>query len=167
MFRDAAQAARAVRALLGQVDLAELWTEEGPTDPARALRRKQRRRTREERRHRLPVLTREQRVVVLAAWSIWTLHRPEPGRAAGLREVVVIGPPPCRLAIGQLVTAMAFETPERWDMIDGWITRWGRASASVEGTAPAAAGPAGSRPPCSPCSPPSSVDASSSSPRAP
>lgn len=67
MFRDATQAARAVRALLGLVGLADLWTEEGPTERARALRRKPRRCTREERRHHLPRLTREERVVMLAA----------------------------------------------------------------------------------------------------
>src|SRR5688572_14520502 len=98
VFRDDSQAARAVRALLGLVGLAYLWTEEGPTDVARAGRRKQRNRTGEERRHRLDKLTKEQRVLMLAAWSIWTLHRPEPGRSAGLREVVAIGPPLCRLA---------------------------------------------------------------------
>ena len=58
VFRDDSQAARAVRALLGLVGLADLWTEEGPTDIARAGRRKQRHRTREERRHRLPKLAR-------------------------------------------------------------------------------------------------------------
>lgn len=132
MFRDATQAARAVRALLGLVGLADLWTEEGPTESARALRRKPRRRTREERRHRLPRLTREERVVMLAAWSIWTLHSPEPGRAAGLREVAGIEPPSCRLAIGQLIAAMAFDLPERWDMIDGWIARWKRTPTTVD-----------------------------------
>lgn len=124
MFRDALQAARAVRALLDRVGLADLWTEEGPTDSARALRRKQRRRSREERRQRLPRLTREQRAIMLAAWSFWGLYRPEPGRAAALREVVEIGSPACRLAVGQLITAFSFDAPERWEMIDGWIVRW-------------------------------------------
>ena len=68
---------------------------------------------------------------MFAAWSFWTLHRPEPGRSAGLREVVAIGPPLCRLAIGQLIAAMSFEPPARWEMIDGWITRWCRTPSIV------------------------------------
>jgi len=132
VFRDDSQAARAVRALLGFVGLADLWTEEGPTDVARAGRRKQRNRTREQLRHRLPKLTPEQRVLMFAAWSFWTLHRPEPGRSAGLREVVAIGPPLCRLAIGQLIAALSFDPPERWEMIDGWIGCWGQSRPTIE-----------------------------------
>lgn len=44
--RDATQAARAGRAFLGLVALADLWTKEGSTEQARALRWKPRRRTR-------------------------------------------------------------------------------------------------------------------------
>ena len=43
--------------------------------------------------------------------------------------MVGIEPASCRLAIGQLIAAMALGPPERWDMIDGRITRWGHATA--------------------------------------
>ncbi|HSO00731.1 MAG TPA: hypothetical protein VLS89_20705 [Candidatus Nanopelagicales bacterium] len=38
IFRDKGQAVRVVQAMLALVGLADLWTEEGPTDRARALR---------------------------------------------------------------------------------------------------------------------------------
>lgn len=116
MFRDTSQAALAVRVLLGCVGLADLWTEEGPAADTSAPRGKPWRRG-------PPRLTRDQRAAARAAWSIWMLHRPEPGRAIALPEVVAKCPAPCLRALGQLLEAMAADAPARWDRIDDWIAR--------------------------------------------
>ena len=68
MFHDDAQAARALRALLGMLGLQDLWSEEGPTPHAAALRCDP---------GGAP-LTRAQHVLVQVAWALWDRETPAP-----------------------------------------------------------------------------------------
>jgi hypothetical protein len=64
-FRDPDQRLRACRTLLSAAGLARLWTSRGPTAEARKLVAEG-----------LPQMTPEERVVLLAAWALWTGDAP-------------------------------------------------------------------------------------------
>lgn len=67
MFRDDAQAARAIRALLGTLGLEDLWHQRGPSQSAVALRRDAGR-----------SLSPAQGVLLDAAWALWDRSTPPP-----------------------------------------------------------------------------------------
>jgi hypothetical protein len=102
MFRDDAQAARAIRLLLARLGVEELWSETGPTARAALLRY--------EDDATLPSGT---RALVLAAFSLWSIA---PG-GVPLGDVVrALDPEICR-CLCSLIVAYA----EGEDAVDAWI----------------------------------------------
>jgi hypothetical protein len=101
-FRDDDQRQRACRTLLAEAGLADLWTAAGPTDAAQALLASG-----------ASDLPRGERVVLLAAWALWTTGRP-PALPLGDLVGVSEAEPLANLIIASLYGP---------DAIDVWLTR--------------------------------------------
>ncbi len=103
MFRSEGQLARACRALCAQVGLRSLWTSEGPSERAVEILEANG-----------GPLSSGERIVVLAAWSIWNGS----GNAT-LGDAVHRLDDRNLVALGSLMIAVASGARA----IDGWITR--------------------------------------------
>ena len=119
MFRDDAQAARALRLLLAGLGLEALWSDAGPTSRALLLRY--------ENDEALPA---EKRMLVLAALSLWS----PAGGGVALGDVVRgLDPGTCRTLCSLIVACTRGP-----DEVDAWIDS--ASAPPVPASAPAAAG---------------------------
>ena len=101
MFRDTQQKAKAIRVLLDQLGLADLWTPDGPTSSACALRSGD-----------LVALSATERVLLLASFALW--EDDGEAKVASVIELFDIGP---SAALRELVVAAKTSC----DAIDTWI----------------------------------------------
>ncbi len=115
MFRDDAQAFRAIRLLLARLGIEGLWSETGPTTNALRLRDE-----------RDAPLSADKRTLLLAAWSLWS----PAALGVALRDVVHGLDRGSCLALCSLIVACTSGT----DAIDAWIE-------AAEPAAPKAAPP--------------------------
>jgi hypothetical protein len=122
VFRDDAQAARALRALLGTLGLEDIWSERGPSQSAVALRRDEGR-----------SLSPPQALLLEAAFAFW--ERAAPARVR-LDEVIRVLDRRTSEALFSLVIAYQ-GGPEA---VDAWLAAapCGRSPAALASTAPAA-----------------------------
>jgi hypothetical protein len=100
-FRDDDQRQRACRTLLAEAGLAHLWTAVGPSDPARALLARG-----------ASELPRGERVVLLAAWALWS------GQVPTLPLEDLVGTPEAEPLWNLIIASL--HGP---DAIEVWLTR--------------------------------------------
>jgi hypothetical protein len=104
VFRDDAQAARAIRSLLGTLGLEDLWSDKGPNQSAVALRRDPRR-----------ALSPAQDALFNAAWALWDRASPSKIRFDELLRHL-------DRSSGTALFTLVAASLEGPDAVDRWIT---------------------------------------------